>query len=255
MAERALKMLSQKEVDFYLHYGYLKGFALFDPYEMAENEMGFQDLCRQLEPGESPSAIKGWEKTSAFIYGLATNPKILDIVQDLLGPDLLLWSTHFVCKLSGEGSQTPWHQDARYWPLTPHETISVWLAFDDCDADNSGLVVIPGTHTMGLKDEKQAAIRAASSSRVRENEFQEEDAVVLDLKLGHIAVYDDNLIHATLPNRSQRRRAGLVMRFCTPRVKCDLIQWPGFCSTVVRGSDPYKHNPSWDPSDIYMAAS
>jgi len=78
---------------------------------------------------------------------------------------------------------------------------------------------------------------------------------VLNLKVGHIAVYDDNLIHATLPNRSQRRRAGLVLRYCTPRVKCDLSQWPSFCSTVVRGSDPFKNNPSWDPSDIYMAAS
>ncbi|MDR3709496.1 MAG: phytanoyl-CoA dioxygenase family protein [Capsulimonadaceae bacterium] len=252
MADRELKVLSQKEVDFYRHYGYLKGFPIFNQYEVAENELGFQDLCRQLEPGESPSVIKGWERTSAFIYAIATNHKVLDIVQDLVGPDLLLWSTHFLCKFSGEGSQTPWHQDARYWPLAPHETVTVWLAFDDCDAENSGLVVIPASHTIGIQGSDNAS---SPVSRARENEFQEEDAVVLDLKLGHIAIYDDNLIHATLPNRSQRRRAGLIMRYCTPRVKCDLTQWPGFCSTVVRGSDPFKHNPSWDPSDIYMAAS
>jgi ectoine hydroxylase-related dioxygenase (phytanoyl-CoA dioxygenase family) len=256
MTDRKLKVLSQKEVDFYYHYGYLKGYPIFSTEEMVENEAGFQDLCRSLMPGEPPNVIKGWEKTSPFIFGLATNPTILDYVEDIIGSNILLWGTHFVCKFPGENSQTPWHQDARYWPLTASGTLTVWIAFDDSDAENSALVVVPGSHQIGLPENDPASPwGAAPSAKLRNNEFSEEDAVVIDLKLGEISLYNDNLIHATLPNHSDRRRCGLVVRYCTPDVKCDTRQWPGFQSTVVRGSDPLKLNPAWDPSNIYMAAS
>lgn len=248
MAEQKLKVLSQKELDFYYHYGYLKGYPIFNATEMEENEAGFQDLCRSLMPDEPPNVIKGWEKTSPFIFGLATHSKILDYVEDLIGPNILLWGTHFVCKFAGEKTQTPWHQDARYWPLSPHKTITVWLAFDDSDAENSGLVVIPGTHQSGVA-------QSNPSAPARSNEFSEDDAIVINLKIGEISLYDDNIIHATLPNHSTRRRCALVMRYCTPDVQCDTRQWPGFQSTVVRGADPLRLNPAWDPSNIYMAAS
>ncbi|HEY3328909.1 MAG TPA: phytanoyl-CoA dioxygenase family protein [Capsulimonadaceae bacterium] len=256
MEDRNRKVLTQDEVDFYFKKGYLKGYQIFDKEEIEENEFGFQDLCRQLEPGETPNLIKGWEKTSPFIFSIATDKRILNIVEDLIGPNILLWGTHFICKYPGDGTQVPWHQDARYWPLTPHETVTVWLAFDDCDADNSALLVIPGSHRLGLgAPDPGSPWGAAPSPRLRDTEFTADDAEVLDLKAGAISIHDDNVIHGSMPNNSTRRRVGLVMRFCTPEVKCDMRQWPGFRSTLVRGSDHLKLNPSWDPSDIYMAAS
>jgi ectoine hydroxylase-related dioxygenase (phytanoyl-CoA dioxygenase family) len=249
MPNTNLNVLTDEQIELFKKNGFLSGFQVFGGSEIVENEAGFQELVRQLMPGEPPNSIKGWEKTSAFIFHLAVNPKILDYVADVLGPDVLLWGTQFICKYPGDATQSPWHQDARYWPLTPHETVTVCLALDDADEDNSGISVVPGSHTVGLDEIDPRA------KKQKPVDFHEGEAKVLRLKVGQIAIYDDNIIHATSANRSNRRRAALIIHYCTPRVKCDLDIWPSFSSTVARGKDTLKLNPSWDASDIYMAAS
>ena len=77
------------------------------------------------------------------------NPRILALVEDLIGPDFVCWGTHYFCKMPHDPKAVPWHQDASYWPFTPARTVTCWLAIDDSSVENACMSVIPGTHRMG----------------------------------------------------------------------------------------------------------
>ena len=71
------------------------------------------------------------------------------MLNQFLGPDFFLWGTQFFSKEPGDGKTTPWHQDAFYWPLSPHKAVTVWLAFSDSDEGNGAMMVVPGSHRAG----------------------------------------------------------------------------------------------------------
>jgi hypothetical protein len=77
---------------------------------------------------------------------LARDTHILDIVEQVIGSDLILWLTHLFCKPVGTGREVPWHQDSQYWPIEPAATCTVWLALDKVDQENCVMRVIPGAH-------------------------------------------------------------------------------------------------------------
>ena len=73
-------------------------------------------------------------------------PGILDMVMQLIGPDIALWNMSFFAKPPFNGRATPWHQDGQYWPIRPLATCSVWVAVDDSARDNGCVRVIGGSH-------------------------------------------------------------------------------------------------------------
>ncbi len=73
-------------------------------------------------------------------------PDILDLVEQVIGPDIMLWGCHVFCKPAGDGQETPWHQDGHYWPIRPLANCTVWVALDPSTSDNGCLRVIPGSH-------------------------------------------------------------------------------------------------------------
>ena len=102
------------------------------------------ELLALLRPGESSKEIREWHESSRFLYDICMHPTILDYVEDLLGPDFYLWGSNFFIKEPRSLSTVGWHQDAYYWPLDPHESLTVWLAFDDSTVENGAMTVVPG---------------------------------------------------------------------------------------------------------------
>ena len=171
---------------------------------------------------------------------------MLDYVEDLLGPNFVLWGSHFFCKIPGDGTQVAWHQDARYWPLKPHKTVTAWLAVDDSDEQNGAMRVIPGTHQTGIVKHEDSSLPGNQLAlQVKKGEIDENRAEYLKLKAGEISLHDDNLVHGSAANTSNRRRCGLTMRFCTTDVKGDTTVWPSFATCLVRGKDEYNLNEKW----------
>ena len=84
-----------------------------------------------------------------FISEICLQPRMLDYVEDLIGPDILCWVTHYFSKEPYEETQVSWHQDASYWPLTPSRTVTGWLAIDRVDPGNGPVRFIPGSHLHG----------------------------------------------------------------------------------------------------------
>ncbi len=90
----------------------------------------------------NPDGIRGH---AAFLE-LALDPQILDIVEQVIGPDIIFWGCQVFCKPEGTGLAVPWHQDGEYWPIRPLATCTVWIALDRVARDNGCMRVIPGSH-------------------------------------------------------------------------------------------------------------
>jgi non-haem Fe2+, alpha-ketoglutarate-dependent halogenase len=243
-----LKTLTPAQVEGYRADGCIMGFRIFNDEQVQRNLRELDRLLKSLKPGQSAVDINSWERIDPFLFSLASNPLVLDYVEDLMGPNIMLWSTHLFCKEPGDGKDVAWHQDAYYWPLRPHKNVTVWLAFDDSDEENGAMKIIPGTHRVGSfehEDDKHPG--HILYFKIKEGTIEESKAVHVRLKAGEISMHDDNVVHGSAANRSTRRRAGLTMRYVTPDVKCDLKVWPGFATCLMRGVDEYDLNPHFAP--------
>jgi len=250
----ALNRLPPEQVAGYHDLGYLKGFRVFDDAEVAQFQAEYEKLVQLLPPGKTMNFVNWWHKRNRFLYDLCMDPRLLDYVEDLLGPNFYLWGSHFFVKEPGDGTVVPWHQDAQYWPLTPQHAVTVFIAVTDCDRENACMRVIPRTHRAGpLKHHTSEDGRYVLRQEIDEGQFDPAEAVDLELKAGEISLHHDGLAHGSGANHSTRRRVGFTMRFSGTEVKCDLSVWPNFQAFLARGVDEYGHNPVGVPPTGYGA--
>jgi len=236
--------LSNAQKAFFETNGYLIGLPpVFNSNQIREMNDGLQGLLKLLRPGEDAKEIREWHESSRFLYDLCTNATILDYVEDLLGP-FYLWASNFFIKKPHSQSTVGWHQDAYYWPLEPHESLTVWMAFDDTNEENAAMQIIPGSHRAGLlKHGRSQATDSVLTLECEKGQFREDGAVSLNLRAGQISIHHDNVVHGSPANHSNRRRAGLTARYSRTKVKCDLSVNPHFKTYLCRGVDEYRHNP------------
>lgn len=168
-----------------------------------------EDLANphMLPPTESPAV-------NPFMQA-ARHAPVLDMLEQLIGPDIVLWITRVLCKPAAKGREVPWHQDGEYWPMRPLATCSVWIALDPVSTENGCMRFIPGSHR------QQELYRHHVSNRdnlvlnleLDQDQFDEAQAVNVELEPGQMSLHDVRLIHGSLANTSGRRRAALIMRY------------------------------------------
>ncbi len=145
----------------------------------------------------------------------AQHPGILDLVAQLIGPDIILWGSQVFCKPPLIGKEIPWHQDGQYWPIRPVATCSVWIALDDATPENGCLRFIPGSHANGRIYRHRVTARSdvVLDQEVEPAQFDASGARDDVLAAGEFSMHDVYLIHGSNANRSPRRRAGFVIRY------------------------------------------
>jgi len=159
----------------------------------------------------SEEGVKGADE----ILELTRHPAILDQVESVLGPDIVLWGCHVFCKPAGNGMEVPWHQDGHYWPIRPLANCTVWIAIDDSKTDNGCLRVMPGSHKPQTlfdhhTDERE---QLTLSQAVNSEHMDNYEAADVELDAGQMSLHDVYLIHGSEPNTSTRRRAGIALRY------------------------------------------
>lgn len=200
-----------------------------------------------------------------FVWDLATHPAVLDAVEAVMGPDVMLLATHFFCKYpsaaapeapphweesrkqsaAGAGRFVAWHQDVTYWGLEPPFALTAWYAVDDSDVENGCMRVIPGTH-QAIREHgssAQAGNLLSINQEVPVTAEEQARAVDLCLRAGEISLHHGVLIHGSNPNSSARRRCGLTIRFVPPHVRVvaeNSVNRP-WEAILVRGEDRYGH--------------
>ena len=235
------KKLTREQVEFFNKSGYLTGFTIFDRERSERNRAEFDRILDLfLSKGKNSYAIDRYQDRIAAIYDVAGTPLILDYVEDLLGPDIVCWATHYFCKMPGDEKGVSWHQDCSYWPLTPSKTVTVWLAIDDVDRENGCMQVIPASHLHGHLDWSESSENEHNVlSQTIKGAERFGTPVDIELPAGSISIHSDLLIHGSLPNRSRRRRCGLTLRFCPPDVRA-YWGWNKH-SIICRGHDKTSH--------------
>lgn len=242
--------LSPEQQAFYKEQGYLLDLPpIYTSEEMAQMNAELPKLLALLEEGESTKDIREWHEASTYLYDIVMNPKIHDLVEGVLGPNFYCWASNFFIKEPRSTSTVGWHQDAYYWPMAPHNSVTVWLAFDDVDEVNGGMKLIPGSHRGGLmKHGADADTDSVLSLQLEDgSDFDSTTAVQFKLKAGQCSLHDDRAIHGSVANPSDRRRAGLTIRYSGTEVKNDMSVNPNFKTYLCRGVDTYQHNPKGTP--------
>ena len=168
---------------------------------------------------------------------ICRHPRILDAVEAVLGPNLILIFSSVFIKLPHDPTQVAWHQDNTYWPsVHGTDVVTLWLAIDDADAENAAMQVIPGSH-QGYKEMEMIPTGDNQTLRntVAVKPEQEESAITLAMPAGSLSIHDSYILHGSAANQSDRRRAGYTIRYCstdTAWVDIDMHPIPIF---LVRG--------------------
>jgi ectoine hydroxylase-related dioxygenase (phytanoyl-CoA dioxygenase family) len=237
-------MLTPEQSEFYRANGFLTGLTVVGAEEAVAYREQFDALERRLGPEQTRIGLIDRHFDEPFIMELATKPAILDAVEALIGPNVLLLATHFFCKYGQDSKWVAWHQDVTYWGLEPPTAITAWFAVDDSDAENGCMRVIPGSHLGGLRahgksDREGNLLSINQEALVRPEE--EREAIDLPLHAGQISLHDGALVHGSLPNRSSRRRCGLTLRYIPAHVR-EVVQNPStgprWKTLLVRGISP-----------------
>lgn len=163
-----------------------------------------------------------FEDTKLFEWAFA--PEILDLVEPIIGPDIVLFSTHFICKPQGDGRRVPWHEDSAYWRgrLDPMEVVTVWLAIDPSTKENGCMHVIPHTHNTGRKGfsdyDQVDTSKNVFPTEIKPSQRKDALAVPVELQANHCSLHDARLMHGSPPNTSSLRRCGWTLRFIPAHV-------------------------------------
>lgn len=146
---------------------------------------------------------------------VARTPAIVDAVVDVLGPDVALWNSSFFAKPANGGKATPWHQDGEYWPIRPLATCTAWIAIDDATPENGCLRLIKGSHKAKrlARHTTNPAENLTLHQELAPEEFDEADAVDLELEAGQFSLHDVYLYHGSEANMSGKSRRGMTLRY------------------------------------------
>ncbi len=181
---------------------------------------------------------------------LVLHAAILDAVEDLIGPDLLLFDSAFIVKEPGDGKRVSWHQDLTYWGIEPTEVTSIWLALSPATGESGAMRMLPGSHRRGPVAHRETfeTDNILSRGQTVSESIDEEAAVQTELRPGEMSIHDGWTFHSSGINRAADRRIGFNMNLIRPH--CRQIAFDGDTATLLRGVDRFGH---WLPEPVAEA--
>ncbi|WJH34420.1 phytanoyl-CoA dioxygenase family protein [Paenibacillus sp. CC-CFT747] len=211
-----------EEVRFYQENGYLLYHKpLFSAEMLGELTELFEEQLAQKGSKLSDELDTPHFREERLLKFLLSD-EVLDVVEPLIGPDIGLWSSHFICKDAYTGRATPWHEDSSYWKGRINsfdKIVTVWLALDRSTEENGCMRVIPGSHRNGgFSDYEQVDGRYNLFGSQVKN-VEESNAVSFELERGECSLHDARIIHGAKPNTSPFRRCGYTMRYFSTELR------------------------------------
>ncbi len=169
---------------------------------------------------------------------LARHPAILDAVEDVIGPDILCWSTTFFTKEAQSSAFVSWHQDATYWGLSTDDVITAWVAFADAPVESGAMKFWPGSHLKNQLEHRDTFDQNNLLTRGQEIAVAVPDGAGVDvtLKAGEMSLHHVLLVHGSGPNTTDDRRIGFAIRYIPPHVRQLKVR---DSAMLVRGRDDH----------------
>lgn len=187
---------------------------------------------------------------------LTRHPKVLDAVESLIGPDILIYHLTSWLKEPGEPSHVSWHQDGTYFGLEPYEQITAWIALTDATEEMGCVKIIPGSQAIGQRPHKDmpAPGNLLSRGQTIDHKLDFSKYVTMPLNAGQISLHHTHIVHCSDPNRTDRRRIGIGVSYIPTR--CRLTTEARVGATLVRGTDRFGNfDPDPRPTADFDAAA
>lgn len=215
----------------------------FEAYEKANG--GWYELSR----GQKLYLLQTWAAD------LVRHRKILDAVEDVLGPDIFCWGQSLFVKDAHDPGFVSWHQDSTYWGLSKPDVVTAWIALSPATELSGCMKVVPGSHTWEQIEHRDTLDKHNLLTRGQEIavEVNEEDGVLMPLAPGEISLHHVRLMHGSAPNKSDDRRIGVAVRYIAPHVKQMMAEQDS--AWLVRGEDTFGHFIHETPPNADMDAA
>jgi ectoine hydroxylase-related dioxygenase (phytanoyl-CoA dioxygenase family) len=237
--------LTPQQVDDYHRDGYV-----FPLRVMSAQQALHYRRCLETHEAQAGKPLQGNFRHKTHLLftwadELVHHPAILDAVEDVIGPDILCWTTNFFIKEAASPGFVSWHQDSTYWGLDPDHVITAWVAFTDVTPENGYMQFIPGTHRIDQLPHVDTFHRDNLLSRGQEIAVavDQSKAVGIPLQAGEMSLHHIKLVHGSEANRADDRRIGLAIRYIPTYVKQTKVR---DSAVLVRGTDRH-HNFDVEP--------
>jgi non-haem Fe2+, alpha-ketoglutarate-dependent halogenase len=251
-------MLSQDQVEAYRRDGYSFPHQALSQAELEDCRAG---LARYEEWLGAPvnRADRRW-RSAAYVFlpwydRLIRHPKILDAVESLIGPDLLVYTATFFIKEANSPTFAAWHQDATYFGLAPHDHVTAWVALSDA-TEEAGCMEVASSNgapeqlhhaALGLKD----SINGGGQAIVEK--FDHRTTAMMAVPAGSFSLHHTLCRHRSAPNRAAHRRVGIGISYIPTH--CRLTGSVRMCAPLVRGGDRYGNFEYLPPPESEFASA
>lgn len=186
-----------------------------------------------LSKGQKIHLLQTW------VAELVRNDRILDAVEDVLGPDVMCWGTSLFVKEAGDPHYVSWHQDSTYWGLDKPDVVTAWVALSPSTRDSGCMKMIPGSHVHEQIPHRDTLAEHNLLTRGQEVAVavDESQAAYIELAPGEISLHHVRTVHASEPNRAEDRRIGVALRYIAPHVR--QMNGERDSAMLVRGEDRF----------------
>ena len=251
--------LSAAQVAQYKAQGYLFPIDCLTAAEVAEYRGRLEAFERSQGDtfGKLPDLVRSKSHLLfTWMDALVRHPKVLDAVESLIGPDILIYHLTSWLKEPAEPSHVSWHQDGTYFGLEPAEQITAWIALTDATEAMGCVKVLPGSHVIGQRPHRDTRTSGNLLSRGQTIEAKLDFTryELMPLKAGQISLHHTHIVHSSDPNRTNQRRIGIGVSYIPPH--CRLINDVRVTAALVRGRDEYGNfDPEPQPTGDFDAGS
>lgn len=197
-----------------------RGYCFFDQFlsdeGLADCRRRVGAMIEELHPEVSPETMINTHQYLPWVFEFVTQPAILDMVEEQIGPDILLYSSHMLCKPPQTGQLVPWHQDAPYWNVKGRFSPGIWIALDDIDEENGAMSVIPEWHKKGALPVRSSQFVEGFNQEIVPSALPEDlesRRTPYLLSAGQMGIHHVMIPHNSPPNRSERWRRVIVVRY------------------------------------------
>ena len=239
-----MKTLSQEQVASYHHNGFLFPIPALTPGEIATCLAGLERLETELGSAVADADVKWRSHANAhspWFNTLIRHPKILDAVEDVIGPNILVWTSTFFIKEPHSPTFAAWHQDGAYFGLDPHEQVCAWVALTDASREAGCMEQLS---SRGAPRELHHEPLGLANSINRAGQtimepFDETNPAAMALPAGSISLHHEFAVHRSALNNASHRRVGIGLNYIPTHVRVDSPV--RLCAMLVRGEDTYGH--------------
>lgn len=233
-------MLELQKVECYRRDGYAFPVEVLSTAETARFRDSYLELAARLGGAPKPTELFLLHLYHRWAWDLVTHPKILDAVERVLGPNILVWDSSVFPKPAHSSGYVSMHQDGTYWGLQHGEVTTAWVALTDSRPENGCMRVVRGSQRLPIlpHDDTRAANNLLTRGQVVRAETQPSEIVDLSLRAGEMSLHHVRIIHGSNANPSGQARIGYAIRYVTPEVVPGSERYPAI---LARGRDTAGH--------------